>query len=173
VGEPLGGGGLKKKRKEEARLQERKEGKYHNLLNTYYILIPRTTPRDFFGILTTPRREKISALEGLLRPEVFASIWPPGTGTHTGDAGRRTPGDDKLANIEHKRPCAGLQVHTSTPKTPSRMHFGRKTAKSLFVVDSNSTSFSSFLSSQFLPRSSLRGPWKKNTALLFTTTEGG
>jgi hypothetical protein len=41
--------------------------------NTTAFLIPRTTLRGFFCILTTPWR-KNSALEGLLRPEALASI---------------------------------------------------------------------------------------------------
>jgi hypothetical protein len=38
------------------------------------LLIPRTTPRGLFAILTTHRRNLFSALEGLLRPGALASI---------------------------------------------------------------------------------------------------
>jgi hypothetical protein len=59
-GSTSGGAFLKKKRKEEAGLKKKRG-------NTTTPLIPRTT-------LTTPLRAFSSALEGLLRPEVLASI---------------------------------------------------------------------------------------------------
>jgi hypothetical protein len=40
--------------------------------NAITFLIPRTTPRGFFAILTTPRRILFSTLEGLLRP---GALW--------------------------------------------------------------------------------------------------
>jgi hypothetical protein len=41
---------------------------------TFLMCIPRTTLRGLFGILTTPWMFFFSTLEGLLRPEVLASI---------------------------------------------------------------------------------------------------
>jgi hypothetical protein len=50
-------GGFKRNRKEEAGLKT-KEG------NTTAFLIPQTTPRGFFGILTTPWRILFQCLRG-------------------------------------------------------------------------------------------------------------
>jgi hypothetical protein len=57
--------------------------------NAITFLIPRTTSRFFFALLTTHRRIYFSALEGLLRPEALASIGLSGVFVVDSDAKRR------------------------------------------------------------------------------------